>query len=86
MSNELIESDIVIIGHLAKDIIEVEGVVTQALPNANFRVKLADGRLILGIISGKMRKFRIRVLPGDKVKVELTPYDDKRGRIVYRYK
>lgn len=65
---------------------EFEGVVTEALPNANFRVKLADGRLILGVISGKMRKFRIRVLPGDTVKVEMTPYDDKRGRVVYRYK
>lgn len=65
---------------------EFEGVVTEAFPNANFRVKLADGRLILGIISGKMRKYRIRVLPGDKVKLEMTPYDDKKGRIVYRYK
>jgi len=65
---------------------EFEGVVTEALPNASFRVRLSDGRLILGMISGKMRRYKIRVLPGDKVKIEMTPYDDKIGRIVYRYK
>ena len=65
---------------------EFDGVITEALPNASFRVELDDGRLILGIISGKMRRYRIRVLPGDKVKVEMTPYDDKRGRITYRSK
>ena len=69
-----------------KDITEFDGVVTESLPNANFRVKFADDRIILGIISGKMRRFRIRVMPGDRVKVEMTPYDDKRGRITYRYK
>jgi len=65
---------------------EFDGIVTEALPNANFRVELDDGRLILGIISGKMRRYRIRVMPGDRVKVEMTPYDDKRGRITYRNK
>jgi len=69
-----------------KDIIEVEGKVLECLPNANFKVELDDGRLILGHISGKMRRYFIRVLVGDRVKVEMTPYDDKRGRIVYRYK
>jgi len=64
---------------------EFAGVVIEALPNANFKVKLADGRLILGVISGRMRRYRIRILPGDKVKVEMTPYDERKGRIVYRY-
>jgi len=68
-----------------KGITEFEGVVIEALPNANFKVKLADGRLILGVISGRMRRYRIRILPGDKVKVEMTPYDERKGRIVYRY-
>lgn len=65
---------------------EFEGVVTEALPDANFRVKLKDGRLIMAALAGKMRIYRIRVMPGDNVKVEMTPYDDKKGRIVYRYK
>jgi translation initiation factor IF-1 len=62
------------------------GVVTEALPNAMFRVELENGHEILGHISGKMRKHYIRILPGDKVKVELSPYDLTRGRIVFRYK
>lgn len=66
--------------------IETEGVVTEALPNTMFRVKLNDGKIILCHLSGKMRKYYIKVMPGDKVKVELTPYDEKRGRITYRYK
>jgi len=66
--------------------IEVEGVVTEALPNTMFRVKLNDGRLILCYLSGRMRRYFIKVMPGDKVKLEMTPYDEKRGRIVYRYK
>jgi len=66
--------------------IEVEGEVTKALPNTMFRVKLTDGRLILCHLSGKMRRYFIKVMPGDKVKIEMTPYDEKRGRIVYRYK
>ena len=64
----------------------VEGEVVEALPNAMFRVKLDDDRLLLCHLSGKMRMYRIRVLPGDKVKVETTPYDESKGRIVYRTK
>ncbi len=63
---------------------EVEGIVKETLPNAQFRVELEDGRAVLAYISGKMRKYRIRVLPGDRVKVEMSPYDSERGRIVYR--
>lgn len=65
--------------------IEIEGVVSEALPNATFRVKMDTGHEVLAHASGKMRKFFIRILPGDRVKVELSPYDLKRGRIVYRY-
>jgi translation initiation factor IF-1 len=65
---------------------EVNGVVTEALPNATFRVKLADEREILCHLSGKMRIHYIRVMPGDTVKVELTPYDETKGRIIYREK
>ena len=67
-----------------KDVIEVEGVVTEALPNAMFRVKLQNEHLILAHISGKMRLNFIRILPGDKVTIELSPYDLTKGRIVYR--
>jgi len=66
--------------------IEVEGVVKEALPDASFRVELDDGRTVLAHASGKMRIYRIRILLGDRVKVELSPYDETRGRIVYRYK
>lgn len=66
--------------------IEAEGVIKEALPNATFRVVLDGGRKILAHVSGKMRIYRIRILTGDRVKVELTPYDETRGRIVYRYK
>ncbi len=66
--------------------IEVEGIVKETLPNALFRVELDEGRKILAYISGKMRKYRIRVLSGDKVTVEISPYDPDRGRIVYRSK
>jgi len=69
-----------------KDVIELEGEVTEALPNAVFRVKLETGQVILAHISGKIRKNFIRILPGDKVKVELSPYDLTRGRITYRSK
>jgi len=73
--------------YMAKeDVIEMEGSVTENLPNATFRVKLENGHMLLGHISGKMRKHYIRILPGDKVKVELTPYDLSRGRIVFRSK
>lgn len=66
--------------------IEMEGIVREALPNAMFRVELANGHLVLAHISGKMRQHYIRILPEDKVVVELSPYDLTRGRIVYRYK
>ena len=73
-------------GMAKKDVIEVEGSVTEALPNAMFRVKLQNEHVILGHISGKMRLNFIRILPGDRVLVELSPYDLTRGRIIYRYK
>jgi len=69
-----------------KEAIEVEGVVTEALPNATFMVKLANNHTVLAHISGKIRVHYIRVLPGDKVLVELSPYDLSRGRITYRLK
>lgn len=65
---------------------EVEGIVQENLPNTMFKVLLADGRTILCTLSGKMRMHYIRILPGDKVKVEMTPYDETKGRIVYRSK
>ena len=68
-----------------KDLIVVNGVVTQALPNAMFRVDLENGYNILCVISGKMRHNYIKVLEGDKVKVEMTPYDLSRGRIISRF-
>jgi len=67
-----------------KDVIEVEGTVTESLPNMMFRVELKDGQTILAHISGKMRIKYIRILPGDRVVVELSPYDLTRGRIVWR--
>ena len=66
--------------------IEVEGTVVEPLPNAMFRVELANGHRVLAHISGKMRMHYIRILPGDRVVVELSPYDLNRGRITYRYK
>jgi translation initiation factor IF-1 len=66
--------------------IEVEGTVVEPLPNAMFRVELANGHKVLAHISGKMRMHYIRILPGDRVVVELSPYDLNRGRITYRYK
>ena len=69
-----------------EDIIEVEGVVVEALPNTNFKVELANGHQILAHISGKLRMNYIKILPGDKVKVELSPYDLNRGRITWRAK
>ena len=68
------------------DAIEVEGVVAEPLPNAMFRVELENGHKVLAHISGKMRMHYIRILPGDRVVVELSPYDLNRGRITYRYK
>ncbi len=69
-----------------EDVIEVEGTVTEALPNTQFRVELTNGHNVLAHISGKMRMNYIRILPGDKVKVELSPYDLDRGRITYRFR
>lgn len=74
-------------GMAKKDgVIEIEGVVTEALPNAMFRVELTNKHIVLAHISGKMRQHYIRILPEDRVVVELSPYDLTRGRIVYRYK
>lgn len=69
-----------------EEAIEVVGTVIETLPNAMFRVTLESKHEVLAHVSGKMRKYFIRILPGDKVKVELSPYDLTRGRIVYRYK
>ncbi|MCK4777672.1 MAG: translation initiation factor IF-1 [Actinomycetia bacterium] len=69
-----------------EETIKTEGIIVESLPNAMFKVKLENEHVILGHISGKMRKFNIRILPGDKVDIELSPYDLKRGRIVYRHK
>ena len=66
--------------------IEVEGEVVEALPSTMFRVELEGGQQVLAKISGKMRRHYIRLLPGDRVKVELSPYDLNRGRIIYRYR
>ncbi len=71
---------------MAKDVIELEGTIIESMPNAMFRVKLENDHEILAHISGKIRKNFIRILPGDKVKVEMTPYDLSRGRITYRLK
>lgn len=68
------------------DVISMEGKVLENLPNATFKVELENGHVVLGHISGKMRKNYIRILPGDKVKVELTPYDLSKARIVFRTK
>ena len=69
-----------------EDLIEMQGEVVENLPNATFRVKLENGHVVLGVISGKMRMHYIRILPGDKVTVQLTPYDLSRARIVFRAK
>lgn len=69
-----------------EDHIEMQGTVEEALPNAMFRVRLDNGHLILAYVSGKMRMHFIKILPGDKVLVEISPYDLTKGRIVYRFK
>ncbi len=69
-----------------QEAIKQEGVVTEALPNAQFRVRLNNGHEILGLLSGKMRKHYIRIIPGDRVDIEISPYDLSKGRIVFRYK
>lgn len=69
-----------------EEVIRVDGIVKETLPNATFRVEIEGGHEVLGHVSGKMRMFYIKILPGDKVALELSPYDVKRGRIVLRYK
>ena len=69
-----------------QDVIELEGTILEALPNAMFKVELENGHVILGHISGKMRMNHIKILPGDKVVVQVSPYDLSRGRITYRKK
>ncbi|MBQ3646487.1 MAG: translation initiation factor IF-1 [Synergistaceae bacterium] len=69
-----------------EDVIEVKGTISEPLPNAMFRVELENGHRVLAHVSGKMRMHFIRILPGDKVLVEVSPYDLTRGRIIYRYK
>lgn len=71
---------------MKEELIETEGTITEALPNAMFRVELENGHIVLAHVSGKMRMHFIRIIPGDKVKLELSPYDLTRGRITYRYK
>jgi translation initiation factor IF-1 len=68
------------------DVIKQDGIVEEALSNANFRVRLENNHILLATISGKMRMNFIRILPGDRVSVEISPYDLNRGRITYRYK
>lgn len=69
----------------SKEFVQVDGVVKELLPSTTFRVELENGHEVLGYLAGRLRMHRIRILPGDRVKVELTPYDLRRGRIVYRY-
>ena len=69
-----------------QDVIEIEGIVVDTLPNAQFKVKLENGHEILAHVSGKIRMHYIRILPGDKVTVEISPYDLTRGRITFRHK
>lgn len=71
---------------MQKKVLRKTGTVLEALPSTNFRVKLDDGEEILCYLAGKLRMFRIKILPGDRITVETTPYDRKRGRIVYRGK
>jgi translation initiation factor IF-1 len=73
-------------GMAKEEKVEFEGEVIEALPNAMFRVKLDNDHVVLGHVAGKMRRFRIRILPGDRVRVELSPYDLDRARIVYRHR
>jgi translation initiation factor IF-1 len=71
---------------MAEEKLELEGLVVEALPNTQFMVELDNGHRVLAYLSGKMRKFYIRILLGDRVRVEMTPYDMSRGRITYRFK
>lgn len=69
----------------SKDVLELTGMVEELLPSAKFKIKLEDGHVIIGHLSGKMRLNKIHLLPGDKVKIAMTPYDLTKGRIVYRF-
>ncbi len=69
----------------SKGFLEVDGTIEELLPSTAFKIKLENGHIILGHLSGRMRMHRIRILPGDKVKVEMTPYDLTKGRVIYRY-
>lgn len=69
-----------------KEVIEVEGTILEALPNVTFKVELENGHIILAHVSGKMRMHYIKILPGDKVTLEMTPYDLDKGRIIYRHR
>lgn len=69
----------------SKDFLEIDGEVLELLPAASFKVKLENGHIIMAHLAGKMRMFKIRILPGDKVKIQMTPYDLTKGRITYRY-
>ena len=69
-----------------EEMLEFDGTVTEVLPDGNFRVKLDNDHVVLGHVAGKMRRFRIRILPGDRVRCELSPYDLDRARIVYRHR
>ncbi|HXY31295.1 MAG TPA: translation initiation factor IF-1 [Gemmatimonadaceae bacterium] len=69
-----------------QDVIEMDGTVTEVLPNATFRVAVSDAHSVLTTLGGNMRRFRIRVLAGDRVRIEVSPYDLSRGRIIYRHK
>lgn len=80
----MVDSDQESVTVMARDAIRVEGIVREALPNAMFRVELENGHKVLAHVSGKMRMHFIRILPGDKVTLELSPYDLTKGRIVYR--
>ena len=71
---------------MANDVIEIEGKVKETLPNAMFQVELENGAVILALVSGKIRKNFIRILPGDRVTVEMSPYDLTKGRITYRFR
>lgn len=71
---------------MKKDFVRKSGQVVETLPNANFKVRLDEGKEVLCHLAGKLRIYRIKILPGDRVTVEMTPYDDTRGRIVYREK
>jgi translation initiation factor IF-1 len=73
-------------GPAKEEAIEIDGLVTEALPNVMFRVQLDNGPIVLGHISGKMRKHYIKLVPGDRVKIELSPYDLTKGRITFRYR